>query len=211
MKYVVIAGLLSASMLMPKTAQAQGFSATITVDENCNGQFGNLSGFSASLSCGQIADPGPGGLAGAVTYSLLNPPGLVAGDLLLLDPGVPAPTVGSISDLAFSDVIRFDPDQTASDGSTGTLIFYSDDGTDSLADIGLPTATDTNSLIVTEGLDGVSYTPTSGQPGFISGADGPVTYVIVTNPEPASIVLMLGGAGLLFARKYLVSRFRCEI
>ena len=31
-------------------------------------------------------DPGPGGLANVLTYSLLNPPGLTAGDLLINEP-----------------------------------------------------------------------------------------------------------------------------
>lgn len=49
-------------------------------------------------------DPGPGGLASALTYSGLgNPPSLVAGDVLVFEPGI-----GN----TLSDVIRFNPANT---------------------------------------------------------------------------------------------------
>src|SRR5260370_32257621 len=55
----------------------------IKVDENCNG---SITGFgSAALPCNFQNDPGPGGLPGVMTYNMLNPPGLVAGDVLLFD------------------------------------------------------------------------------------------------------------------------------
>jgi len=110
-----------------------------------------------------------------------------------------------------SDVIRFNPDA----GSGGTMVFYSDnsDGVDSLADTGLPGSFYANDLIVTEigaeGSNGFDYTPTAGQPGFVAGSAGPVTYNTASDssaPEPASTLLMLGGAGLLFGRKYLFKR-----
>ena len=74
-------------------------------------------------------DPGPGGLAGVMTYGLLNPPGLVSGDVLLQD-GVNGPVL---------DVIRFNPAEICS-GSTGCLVFYSDnlDGFDALGDTASP-------------------------------------------------------------------------
>jgi hypothetical protein len=87
-----------------------------------------------------LTDPGSGGLTGAETCGLLNPPGLTAGDLLLDEaPGV------------LSDVIRFNPNETCF-GTTGCLVFYSDksDGSDSLADIGFPKAFYTNALTVNE-------------------------------------------------------------
>jgi len=46
-----------------------------------------------------VADPGPGGLPNALTYNLLGPPALVAGDLILLE----NPAGG------LSDIIRFNP------------------------------------------------------------------------------------------------------
>src|SRR2546430_2034898 len=67
------------------SASAQGFTVTVEVDENCNGTLTNTAGFFSPLACTFAQDPGPGGLAGVMTYNLQNPPGLVAGDLFLFD------------------------------------------------------------------------------------------------------------------------------
>lgn len=168
-------------------ASAQ-FAVTITVDEFGNGTLTNTSGFSGTLPSAFLPDPGPGGLASALTYGLFSPPGLVAGDLVLVEPGISG---------GVSDIIRFNPNQTIA-GTTGTMVFYSDnaDGSDSPADTGFPSALYTNTLAVVEvgpeGANGFTYTPTAGQPGFVTGSAGPVTYVLhsdVTVPEPSSLVL----------------------
>ncbi len=198
MRYTLFSGLVTAFLLTSASAQAQ-FSITITFNENCNSSFTNTSGFSSTLPCSFAQDPGPGGLALALTYGLLNPPGLTAGDLILQE-------IGTTFN---SDIIRFNPSQNG-----GSAVFYSDilDGGADLADTGFPTALYANNLTVTEvgpeGLNGFSYTPTAGQPGFISGAGGPVTYVIQSDtiPEPASAALFLAGAGFLLARKRLLKR-----
>jgi uncharacterized repeat protein (TIGR01451 family) len=103
---------------------------------------------------------------------LLSPPGLVAGDVIITE------SAGSLS-----DVLRFD---STTEG--GGVFIYSDnaDGVDApLADVGLPTALNTNSVTVPEvgpeGANGITYTPTAGQPGFVSGASGPVTYVFTSD------------------------------
>jgi hypothetical protein len=169
------------------------FSVTITVDENGHGHLSNTTGFNSTLAFGLQQDPGPGGLAGALTYDLQNPPGLTAGDLIMLEPG----GVGTLS-----DIIRFNPTQVGAGGGTGTLVFYSDtsDGADSLADIGFPGSLYANNLTVfevgPEVNNGFTYTPTAGQPGFVTGAGGPVTYVIqsdVPTPEPSSVALLVTG------------------
>src|SRR5262249_45896373 len=155
------------------------------VDENGNGTLTNTAGFSGTLPSAMLADPGPGGLASALTYGLLNPPGLVAGDVLLVEPGG-----GGL----LSDLIRFNANQGIA-GTTGTLVFYSDnlDGAGDKADTGFPTALYTNTVTLTEvggegALNGITYTPIAGQPGFVAGAAGPVTYIIRSDvlPEPSS-------------------------
>lgn len=196
MKYLWTAALL-AFFAMSNTAHAQegSFSVTITVDENCNGNLTNTTGFNAALFCTQLTDPGPAGLEGAVTYALGNPPGLVSGDLIVNN-----------FDSQVSDVIRFNAAEGIN-GTTGALVFYSSPGGGSLADEGFPRSFYTNVQNVFEVAGGVTWTPTAGQPGFVAGAAGPVTYIITSDtPEPASAVLMLGGPGLFLLRRYVSKR-----
>src|SRR5713226_9057772 len=111
-----VSGLALAALLscgLARHAFAQGFSVQITVDENGNGRMTNTNGFNSPLPAALLPDPGPGGSASALTYGLLGPPGLVAGDLLLTEPGVLGP----------SDWIRFNPRE-----NDGALVFYSDSG-----------------------------------------------------------------------------------
>jgi hypothetical protein len=211
----ILAAVSLAAMLLATGSEvsAQGFSVTVTVDENGNGTLTNTTGFSGTLQSAQLQDPGPGGLANALTYDLFNPPGLVAGDLILLEPG----TLGVLSDL-----IRFNPNQVSPAGGTGTLVFYSDnmDGHDALADTGFPTAlyTNTNTVVEVgpEGANGFTYTPTAGQPGFVAGSAGPVSYVIKSDvtppptPEPSSITL-LGTAAVAGAVFALARRKRASV
>ena len=164
------------------TAAAQ-FTVDINIDEFGHGTITNSAGFNGPLAAALLPDPGPGGLPAALTYSLDNPPGLTAGDLLLVEPGG-----GGL----LTDQIRFNPQETASDGTTGTVLIYSDhfDGPDSLADNGFPTALYANTFSLNEvgpepGPNGVDYTPTAGQPGFVAGAAGPVTYHITSDGSPS--------------------------
>ena len=128
-------------------------------------------------------DPGPGGQALALTYNLLGPPSLVAGDLLLLDGDV------------LSDVIRFNPAGTAA-GYPASVVFYSalESVGGELADVGFPGSFYANIVRMAEGALGVVYTPTANQPGYVAGFA--VTYRIeslTAAPEPGSVVLLATG------------------
>jgi hypothetical protein len=183
---VLLAGLIS------PLAWAQN-NPLITVDENGKGSLLFPAGNPFVLTGVLAPDPGPGGLPLSLTYNLLGPPGLVAGDLVMLEPG----------NAIVSDIIRFNSAGTGGlPGYPASLVFYSDnlDPADALADTGMPTALYANSLAVTEvgpeGNNGFTYTPTSTQPGFIPGFS--VTYQIVSDtPEPGAMSLIILVGGLL--------------
>jgi hypothetical protein len=185
------AALALALLATGNTAAAQfQRTVTVTVDENGVGRFQTNSGLDMAIPGFLMEDPGPGGLASALTYFLQNPPGLVAGDLLLESPG------GTLREL-----IRFN-DITDMDGNSGELLFYSAmvGSTRTLADVGFPTARYANTLtrlLPGPGPTDFVYTPAAGQPGFIQGITGPTTYVIQIRPavvpEPSTAVLVLTG------------------
>jgi hypothetical protein len=135
-------------------------------------------------------------------YDLLNPTGLVPGDVIVTE-----------NASFISDILRFSPSV-----GTGGVFVYSDmgpgDPADSLADIGFPTMLSTNFTFVPEvgpeGSNGIVYTPTAGQPGFITGSAGPVTYTFTSDstavPEPGTVGVALLGAAAMWMRRR--SRFQ---
>jgi hypothetical protein len=206
---LTLAALLSCGAVRPAAAQ---FSITITVDENGNGKFTNSSDFMSGLASALVPDPGPGGHPSALTYDLLNPPGLVPGVVFLMEPGMQR---------VDSDLIRFNP--TSFIGGAGSLVFYSDietGDTGDLADDHFPDAEYTDAISRVEvgpedGMNGLVYTPTAGMPGFVAGAAGPVTYDIISDtgnttvvPEPGSLALLASGGlpllGLLRRRRAIL-------
>ncbi len=182
------------------------FSVSITVDENEHGLLTNTAGFSGTLPFALQNDPGPGGLSNVLTYSLLNPPGLTAGDVLFDGPGTIEPGL-----FGGGDVVRFNPAEVCAGGTVGCLVFYSDnvDGFDSLADtVSPPSAGEPPRRfpelyanvahipeLGSEAANSAVYTPLPGQPGFVTGAGGPVTYTLISDavPEPSTL-LLLGSA-----------------
>jgi hypothetical protein len=197
----VAARILPALLLFTGMALADPL---ITFDENGNGTALFLGGPLLPFPGVLAADPGPGGLLSALTYNLQGPPSLIAGDLIILEPGA-----------GVSDIIRFNPAGTGGvPAYPASVVFYSDilDGGVDLADTGFPTSLYTNVVTVTEagpeGSNGFLYTPNSDQPGFVPGFT--VSYNIMSDsgvPEPASAALMLVAAGSFLAgRRWLVAR-----
>lgn len=195
----LLGSLVSALLLLSGSALAQSNpTVIITVDENGHGFIQTPFGGAATTGTLQ-PDPGPGGLPAALTYNLLGPPSLVAGDVPILDPG----------GLTLSDDIRFNAAGTGGVSAyPASLVFYSDNshGVNSLADTGFPTAPYTNVVFETEvisgGTSGLTYTPGPNDPGYVAGFN--VTYNITSDttvPEPASASLILAAAGLLLAGK----------
>jgi hypothetical protein len=204
MKAILQRFVLVALLLAPvQIAQSQSqFSVQVFVNEAGKGTLTNSAGFSAALPSSMAPDPGPGGLASALTFDLLNPPGLTSGDVTLSE----LEESGQVGDL-----IRFN----ALSNDSGTLVFYSAFGGGQLADTGSPLGFYENILNLSEvllpdGGRGAVYTPTEGQPGFVAGAGGPVTYTFESDltpaPEPASLVLVgtgfVGMAGFIRRKRH---------
>ncbi|MBV9202098.1 MAG: hypothetical protein JOY83_20670 [Alphaproteobacteria bacterium] len=169
----------------------------VSIAENGASAYETTSG-ETTLPVSRKRDPGPGGLARALTFTL--PYNAYFGDVIL--------TEGTGN--RRSDLIRFNGDNT--------LIFYSDfdvtDPSDAFADIGFPTNNWANKVTIaevgTESFNGALYQPKPNQPGF--NALKP-TYLIISDiPEPSTLsllVLAVFGSGIaLRLRGYNGSRLQ---
>ena len=166
---------------------------TFSFHENGNGQlelpllFG---GGVIPLPGTLMSDPGPGGLASALTFTahpLVNP--FPEGDVVLLDAG------GHVS-----DILRFNPATSSSSGLTQLIFFYSNDHGGLLADTGLPSGMYDNTFTIQENPSGPTiYTPTAGQPGFSTDSPLGDSFRIFSTPDTGSTFLMLGAAVAGFA------------
>lgn len=140
-----------------------------------------------------ISDPGPGGLANALaftTHPQVNP--FPTGDVILLDAS------GHVS-----DILRFDAATGSAAPFTQLIFFYSNDPGGLLADTGLPSLMQSNTVTIQENPFGPTiYTPTAGQPGFSTDSPLGDSFRIFSTPDTGSTFLMLGAviAGLVLLR-----------
>lgn len=174
----------------------QAVNVTITLHENGQGIIENTAGFHAVVAGMILPDPGPGGLSAALTFDLLGPPGLVGGDVFLLD-----------SNTGTSDIIRFNLAGTGDPNYLASAVFYSlinDSGENQLADTGFPTANYSSTITLPENQHGpTTYTPALGQPGYVADASGSVGYVFFSSEPDRNAVPETGTSAVLFGSALL--------
>jgi hypothetical protein len=185
-----------AALALAVGAAAHAANPIISIDEFGSGflDFRSQGGLLELLTGVLQNDPGPGGLSSVMTYDMLGPPSVTAGDVLFADDDAGG---------AILDVIRFNNYNTGdTPGYPASILFYSDniDGFDSPADtFGPPSQFYANIVTIHEDLNGfASYHPAEGAPGFVPGFD--VVYRFFSDgnanagvPEPASWALLIVG------------------
>jgi hypothetical protein len=186
---------LGAAFAVAIVAVASGASASVhplvTVGENGLGSVDFCAPGCPEFMPGVMApDPGPDGAASALTYDLLSPPSLVAGDLLIYKNGV------LHADFRFN----------ASDTSAVFYAVTPPGGAAALAQGPLPSTFYANQAAVSTVGSKAFYNPTAGQPGYVAGFNA--GYAIST-PEPstwAMLLLGLGGMGAMARRRRASAR-----
>jgi hypothetical protein len=191
----IVLAVLFALAASANTLRAVPSLPTFSFHENGNGQLelpllfgGGVIPLPGTLT----SDPGPGGLASALTFTahpLVNP--FPEGDVVLLDAS------GHVS-----DILRFNPATTSSSGLTQLIFFYSNDHGGLLADTGLPSGMYDNTVTIQESHSSpTTYTPTAGQPGFSTDSPLGDSFRIFSTPDTGSTLCLLGlavsGLGLL--------------
>jgi len=115
-------------------------------------------------------------------------PALTAGDILITDPATDQD----------EDLLRWEQERTASE-TEWLVVVYSQPGP-ALADVGLPTAYQTNLVTMPEeiesggGEEGIglfNYQPSAGQPGYVEGSDYTYNFTdSVLVPEPGAVPIV---------------------
>jgi hypothetical protein len=191
--------LIFALVAAGHTVRAVPVNPTISLFETGHGMIELPNGVVVPLTGALAPDPGPGGLSGALTFTLHPAEDFFAvGDIFVTLNGV------------LSDVIRFNPGSLTGTLRTQTIVFYSADlGGGLLADTGLPPSFYANTLTLMENSLGVAaYTPVAGQPGFEAGSSAPITFRFFSVPETGSSLSLFGlalcGIALLRRKARLV-------
>ncbi|MGD0745000.1 MAG: hypothetical protein ABSA45_07580 [Verrucomicrobiota bacterium] len=192
-------GILGGALLLG-CASAKAVTYTENLGENDPAGTQTGPGNGAPMSVGVVADGYVGGhdtLAYALSNNGANQ--LIVGDVLIYEAANPT---------VLSDVLRFE------DYGVGYVYVYSaqDDGPSKLADTGMPTAFQANTVSFIEQFNGsayglFNYTPTANQPGYSSYNDpnattSGYTYSFTSDevlvPEPGVMTLGLLGMGLVW-------------
>jgi uncharacterized protein (TIGR03437 family) len=170
----------------------------ISVDTLGNGSLSGPAGVSV-LTSSLAADPGPGGLGSVLTYTLLNPPSLVFGDVQL---------TGSSGVI---ELIRFNAPGTGNPNYPASLLFYSSpaDGASHAVNTATPPATFYPNIVSVP--IGSVYTPGPGQPGFVASILTHYTFqepVCTYSLSPASVNISADGGNGSFG---VITGPRCPI
>ena len=192
----IVLAVLFALAASANTLRAAPSLPTFSFNENGNGHLALPALFGGGvipIPGALLSDPGPGGLASALAFTAhpqVNP--FPAGDVILLDAS------GQVS-----DILRFDPATGSAAPFTQLIFFYSNDHGGLLADTGLPSLMQSNTVTIQENPSGPTiYTPTAGQPGFSTDSPLGDSFRIFSTPDTGSTLLMLGAvtAGMVFLR-----------